>query len=245
VLLIGAGVSSTDIARECTPFAKKIYQSSRGGRFDLPPTFLPEGAERVAGVSSFEMPGKNQTATVNLVDGTILEGIDRIIIATGYLMTLPFLPDHQDDLMPVEDANDQVLVTDGSQYHNLHKDIFYIPDTTLAFVGVPAYSATFTFFEYQAIAVDAVFSQRAKLPSTSQMRAEYQDKVKAKGFGRAFHSVRDEEVEYVKDLVCFVNSNIKPGTGRRIEAHTEAWIAERKLLSLKLKDRFESTRKDA
>jgi hypothetical protein len=46
-------------------------------------------------------------------------------------------------------------------------------------------------------------------------------------------------------LVCFVNSNIKPGTGRRIEAHTEAWIAERKLLSLKLKDRFESTRKDA
>lgn len=234
VLLIGAGVSSTDIAREITPFAKKIYQSSRGGQFDLPLGFLPEGTDRVADVASFEVPppSNNGLGAVTLTDGTVLH-VDRVVICTGYLMTVPFLPELVNDSIPVEAADEKVIVTDGTQYHNLHKDIFYIPDPTLAFVGVPAYSATFTFFEFQAIAVDAVFSRRAKLPPTSQLRAEYQAKVEKKGFGRAFHSVRDEEVEYVKELVDWINSTAEAAGAKKVESHSEQWIEERKLLVAK------------
>lgn len=195
---------------------------------------MPEGTDRVVGVSSFEVPTTKGggPGAVTLTDGTVLR-VDRVVICTGYLMTVPFLPELVNDSIPVEDADEKVIVTDGTQYHNLHKDIFYIPDPTLAFVGVPAYSATFTFFEFQAIAVDAVFSRRAKLPPTSQLRAEYQAKVEKKGYGRAFHSVKDEEVEYVKELVDWINSTTEATGAKTVEPHSEAWIAERKLLAEK------------
>lgn len=58
VLLIGAGVSSLDIAREISTTAKSIYQVSRGGIFDLPTSFLPPGATRISGeVRAFENNG--------------------------------------------------------------------------------------------------------------------------------------------------------------------------------------------
>lgn len=185
-------------------------------------------------MASFEVPppSNNGLGAVTLTDGTVLH-VDRVVICTGYLMTVPFLPELVNDSIPVEAADEKVIVTDGTQYHNLHKDIFYIPDPTLAFVGVPAYSATFTFFEFQAIAVDAVFSRRAKLPPTSQLRAEYQAKVEKKGFGRAFHSVRDEEVEYVKELVDWINSTAEAAGAKKVESHSEQWIEERKLLVAK------------
>jgi hypothetical protein len=83
---------------------------------------------------------------VHLKSGQKLCGIDGIIICTGYHITLPFLQEYHDDETSPADANETVLVTDGTQVHNLHKDIFYIPDPTLVFVGVPYYTATFTLF---------------------------------------------------------------------------------------------------
>lgn len=227
-------MSSTDIAREATPSAKKIYQSSRGGAFDLPLGFLPDGTNRVAGVASFEPPSPGASAgIVNLTDGTSIPGIDRVVICTGYLMTVPFIPELTDDSTPVEDATETVLVTDGSQYHNLHKDIFYIPDPSLAFVGVPAYTATFSFFEYQAVAVDAVFAQRVQLAPTSQLRAEYRAKVAEKGFGRAFHSMRNEEINHVRELMDWVNSTAEATGRKKVEPHDAGWVAERGLLQQK------------
>ncbi len=130
VLIIGAGVSSTDIARESYHGAKHIYQSSRGGTFDAPIEWLPPKTDRVAGISNFESPVEGQTTpgSVTLTDGTILTGIDKVIIATGYLFSLPFLPELHDDSLKPAEANDSILVTDGSQIHNLHKDIFYVSD---------------------------------------------------------------------------------------------------------------------
>ncbi|TIA31173.1 dimethylaniline monooxygenase, partial [Aureobasidium pullulans] len=53
VLVIGAGVSSTDICRELGSVAAKIWQSSRGGEYDLLPSMLPENCTRVGGIASF------------------------------------------------------------------------------------------------------------------------------------------------------------------------------------------------
>jgi lysine/ornithine N-monooxygenase len=111
--------------------------------------------------------------TVKLTDGRILTDIDRVVIATGYHITLPFLRYLHNDSLTPEEADETILVTDGSQVHNLHKDIFYIPDPTLAFVGIPFYSATFTLFEFQAIAVVKVFSGQVSLPTEEEQRQEY------------------------------------------------------------------------
>jgi hypothetical protein len=189
----------------------------------------------VAGIASFDIPSDRHPGTITLVDGTVLHDIDQVVICTGYLFSLPFLLELHDDLTPREKASDTILVTDGTQLHNLHKDIFYIPDPTLAFVGVPAYTATFTFFEFQAIAVAAVFSGRAWLPSKDEMRTEYEEKVKLKGFGRSFHSEKDSEVQYVKELLGWINGQAEVTGGQKYQGHSEEWLKEEKVKMVKLK----------
>lgn len=120
-----------------------------------------------------------------------------IVLCTGYQITLPFMQSYHSDGTPLEEADDRLLITDGSQVHNLHKDMFYMADPTLAFVGLPYYAFTFSVFDFQAITVAQVFSGAVELPSQKEMREEYEAKVKQVGLGRTFHSVHNKEEGYV------------------------------------------------
>jgi MFS transporter, ACS family, pantothenate transporter len=249
--LIGASVSSTDIAKELGPFAKIIYQSSRGGLFDLPATLLPENAHRIRGIESFNLSTQpkclesneildetqNIPQTVTLVDGTILDNIDRVLICTGYHCSFPFLKDYHQDSVRPEEVDETTLVTNGEQVHNLHKDIFYIPDPTLSFVGVPYHVATFTLFEFQAMAVAAVYSGKARLPEETAMRAEYEARVQKNGFGRGFNSLKGQDIQYADSLVNWINGDAKSDEGSRIEGHSKEWQAVYEDFLMKLKKR--------
>lgn len=255
VLLIGAGVSSTDIAREISTQAKNIYQVSRGGVFDLPTSFLPPGATRISGeISAFEVPptGEPQLrdalepipGRIVLKDGRVLTEIHRVIICTGYLMTLPFLQQYHSDNAPIHEADNTVLVTDGTQVHNLHKDIFYIPDPTLIFIGIPFFTATFTLFEFQAMVVAAVLTGNAKLPTADDMRQEYQRRLQEKGTGKRFHSLKDREVEYVNELLDWVNRDGTRVGAPLVEGHTKAWHAANVDRLEKMRQRMEDKARD-
>jgi MFS transporter, ACS family, pantothenate transporter len=236
VLLIGGGVSSTDIAREIGQYSKNIYQSTRNSTHDLPTSLLPGNAVRIGEITSFEVVEANDIGTttefepgslpliVNWGPTEQLTGIHHIIVCTGYHITLPFLRRfHHDDTLP-EDAGTTVLVTDGTQLHNLHKDIFYIPDPTLAFVGVAYYTATFTLFEFQAMVVATVFSGLAKMPSNDSMRMEYNERVVQKGYGRDFHSLKNTEETYVNNILAWVNAGRNGHGLSAIEGHTAIWL---------------------
>ena len=108
-------------------------------------------------------------------------------------------------------------------FHNLHRDIFYIPDPSLAFVGVPFFTATFTLFEFQAMIVAKVLAGLAHLPSERSMREEYEKRIEEKGLGKAFHSLRDREEEYVGELLGWVNSDLEGKGLGRLEGHTARW----------------------
>jgi cation diffusion facilitator CzcD-associated flavoprotein CzcO len=237
-LLVGGSVSSTDIARELGSSANRIYQSQRNGTFDLPAGMLPENGYRVDEVVSYDAPEPSQRsslsdsgaipATVTLKSGQKLCDIHHVILCTGYHLTLPFLSHLHSDTTAAEAADKNVLVTDGTQFHNLHKDIFYISDPTLAFVGVPFFTATFTLFEFQAMVVAKVFSGQAKLPSEKAMRLEYRNRVATKGYGKAFHSLRDREAEYVEELLAWINHDLEQAGKQRLLGHTPTWHAARK-----------------
>ena len=144
VLLIGAGVSSMDIARDLGQTARTVIQSSRGGPYDLPSHMLPDNGVRIGGVKSFEDsqsssvgPDGNVSITVNLQSGQQLCDVNQVIVCTGYHVSFPFMRQFHADGVAAAEADETCLVTNGQQTHNLHKDIFYIPDPTLAFVGVP------------------------------------------------------------------------------------------------------------
>lgn len=236
VLLIGGSVSATDIARELGPISGKTYQSNRNGTFDLSASMLPDNATRVNEVVSYNtLPLKIDPlqasvpipASVTLRSGEKICDIHHVIICTGYHLTVQFLPQLSSDTTPANAANNELLVTDGTQFHNLHKDIFYINDPTLIFVGVPFFTATFTLFEFQAMVVAKVLSGQAKLPSSEAMRQEYDDRVKAKGYGKAFHSLREKEHEYVNELLAWVNKDLVEIGQEPLEGHTATWHAAR------------------
>ncbi|KAJ5256798.1 hypothetical protein N7478_012902 [Penicillium angulare] len=233
VLLIGGGVSAMDIAREISSVCQTIYQSTRNGAFDVPASTLPQNVSRIGEIAEFKIhapiPDTDQDLpiTAKTKSGSTIHNIDRIILCTGYQMTLPFLPQYNDNSKTVTAANDTVLVTDGTQFHNLHRDIFYISDPTLAFVGIPFYTATFTLFEFQAIAVAEFFSGNIELPSEKDLRLEYQEKLFTKGNGRSFHSLKGEEENYVKLLLGWVNEERNHNGLPTIEGHTESWVKAR------------------
>ncbi|KAL9112348.1 MAG: hypothetical protein Q9227_003466 [Pyrenula ochraceoflavens] len=243
LLLIGAGVSSCDIAKECGPHAKHIYQSSRGGALDLPTSFLPPNALRIPSIKRFDSfpahtaPLDSATspipATVTLSTSNADElpcPIHTVILCTGYLRSYPFLRHLHADHLPASLASPETLVTsEGVTLHNCHKDIFYIPDPTLAFVGAKTHAATFTLFDFQAQVVARVWAGLAKLPSERVMREEYEGRVREKGVGgRDFHSFRGvgEEEGYVEGLVEWMNCELKEGE-ERMKGHTEEWHKER------------------
>ncbi|KAF1953933.1 pantothenate transporter [Byssothecium circinans] len=235
VLLIGASVSATDIARELAPFANTIYQSHRNGAFDLPASLLPENAVRVPEVVSFDDITEDVNAktlnrseplplTITLKTGQKLCNIHSIILCTGYHTTVPFLPRLHSDTTPPSLASNDVLVTDGLQLHNLHKDIFYIPDPSLLFIGAPYFTATFTLFEFQAMFAAKVVAGKVNLPSEQQMRDEYNEKVRKKGYGKEFHSLRGEEEGYVDGLFEWANRELENGGWEeRLKGHGQKW----------------------
>lgn len=252
--MIGAGVSSTDICRELGGVANKVWQSSRGGEYDLLPSMLPDNCTRIGAIAGFSP----LTSVAELRDEDALPGcvvlssidtitnIHHIILATGYHMSYPFLSHlHADNSLPNQ-ASETTLVTTGQVTHNLHKDIFYIPDPTLAFIGVPYHVATFSLFEFQAMAVAAVFAGSANLPSEKEMREEYEERVKRKGVGRKLHSLKDDEGEivYAREMMAIVNQERKEED--KVEGHTKEWFEayRRRLVRMQERRGWTSTRKE-
>lgn len=86
----------------------------------------------------------------------------------------PFLgPVLQQRDTAMQDADETVVTTaDGRAAHNLHEDIFYIPDPSLAFIGVSTFASTFSLYDFQAQVLAAVFSGKVRLPPMAEMRAE-------------------------------------------------------------------------
>ena len=237
VLTIGAGASGLDITKELITVASKVFHSSRQGQFDVPASMFPEETIEIGEVEAFELDGPDYVATERKLDdseplpitvrfksGEQIRGIDQIILCTGYHMTLPFLSHlHQDDAIATE-ANEHVLVTDGTQMHNLHKDIFYMPDPSLIFVGVPFYTVTFMLFEYQAMVVAAFLASKISLPSLEEMREEYNEKLEKKGAGKQFNSLKGKDVEYVNELLAWANSQLAKKGEPELAGPTKEWL---------------------
>ncbi|RFU25455.1 hypothetical protein B7463_g10880, partial [Scytalidium lignicola] len=247
ILLIGGSTSSSDIAKELEGISKQTYQSTRNGLFDHPASMLPPNAKRVGEIASFSSdsntsinPTDSIPGSVTLHDGTIITEIDNVIVCTGYHMTYPFLhplPRYHNDLLSNTTTDPNILVTDGQQTHNLHKDIFYIPDPTLAFIGVPYYTATFSLFDFQATALAAIFSGKAPLPIEQEMRTEYEARVKAKGSGRIFHSLMGKDAEYVDELFGSINPWIVKAGGEPLKGHNDKWKLQYEELREKMAER--------
>ncbi|KAJ7171289.1 FAD/NAD-P-binding domain-containing protein [Mycena filopes] len=162
VLIVGASVSATDIARSIAPFTRQLFASVRPNKYrdayGLDIAFhFPDEAKIVPEIASFTpLSGTANGISdgkITLVDGTVLSGIDEIILATGYRGNT-FLPN-----MP----NPRELP--------LHWTGHYIPDPTLAYTLT---ALPWIHGRYQSYALAKVWTGKARLPSRAQMWADFE-----------------------------------------------------------------------
>ncbi|KAF7333154.1 Dimethylaniline monooxygenase [Mycena venus] len=160
VLIVGASVSASEIARDVSPFVHRIIASVRPPKVPRPPRLrslsrFPNITEFVPEIASFE-PLKTQadgirSGRIHLINGSILQGIDEIILATGY-RSHALYPHNISTRRP----------------ENISWTGHYIPDPTLAFtIGRP-----WTMGRYQSYGLAKVWEGSAPLPPPEQMPEE-------------------------------------------------------------------------
>jgi hypothetical protein len=155
-----------------------------------------------------------------------------------YQYSYPFLPQYHAD-GATDKSKSSLLVTDGSGVLNLYRDIFFIPDPTLAFLGLSVNVSAFSCFEYQALAAAHVFAQQARIPDKAALREAYDNMVATKGEGKFSHYLgREGERIYVAETVKWLNDHADKFGGKHIKGHSEAWIAAQQNLPTFLAEKY-------
>ncbi|KAJ7617388.1 FAD/NAD-P-binding domain-containing protein [Roridomyces roridus] len=161
VLIVGAAVSATEIARTIAPVTDRLFASvrlnPRRDAYGLDIMFsFPNKTEIVREISSFEPLGDVdqgiKKGVIRLVDGSSLTGIDEIILATGYRRNT-FLPD----------------LVDSKAMNDVYWTGHYIHDPTFAYATARAWIEG----RYQTTAFARVWAGKARLPSREKMLSDY------------------------------------------------------------------------
>ena len=131
------------------------------------------------------------------------------------------------------------LVTDGSSVHHLYRDVFYLPDPTLAFVGLSINTSAFSFFEYQSIAIARVWARRAALPNFARRWASYDQKLAETGGGVWMHFLgREGERKYVGETVDWLNRDAQWSGAPAVQGHSEEWLRESDSTTARMAKRY-------
>jgi len=189
----------------------------------LPPnvTLVPE-IKRFLPIDSQFNEGR-----VELVNGTIISGIDHIIFGTGYRYTFPFLPQYHNSSVGLNDTvplgTTQPIVTDGTYLRSLYLDTFYIDDPTLAFINVNFGMQSFVYAEFLSLAIAKVWAGKADFPSTTELWRRYDEVVKDRGgYGKHFQYLgTDRTRDAVRFFQGWLNAAAVKYGGRMIDGLSE------------------------
>jgi cation diffusion facilitator CzcD-associated flavoprotein CzcO len=154
VVVVGNSASGMDIAAQINRVCR--HRLLLSVESETPPDNLAFiGAEEVPPIEQF----LSEERGVRFKGGRTETDIDRIMFATGYLFSLPFLT----SLSPP-------LVTNGRKVHGLYKDLIHIDHPTLVFVGLPIKVVPFPLAESQAALFTRIWANQIDLPSKEDMR---------------------------------------------------------------------------
>jgi len=218
VLVVGAGISGSDIAAHLAPHARApLLLSSRAAAPsspDAPPPPATPGITPVPEIASFDPRDRS----VRFVDGSREADIDRVIFCTGYLFSYPFLR-----------ALSPPVVSDGARTQALWQHLFYHPAPTLAFLTLPSRVVPAAVAEAQSAVVARFLAGRLALPARAAREAWEVARVREVGAGRAFHVLGfPADSAYIAEL-CGMADGADGVGGKRARAFgaRERWLRER------------------
>lgn len=188
ILIVGNSASGADLAYQlATVLDKKIYKSVRSANN------LPLGKdERIVDVADI-LKFNCETGLVELVDGTTIPDVTKIIFATGYLKSLPFFKDINE--------SDHPLISDGQMVHGLWRQVLSIYHPGIAVIGLPRFVLPTRLSETQGAWLARAWSGRIPLPSKEEMVEWEKKRLEKCGNSKSFHDLKfPDDVIYSNKL---------------------------------------------
>eukprot|EP00793_Prasinoderma_coloniale_P001785 PRCOL_00003591-RA len=164
VVVVGAGASGEDIAREVASVAECVHLSARSWK-QLLPGFVPSPDDAPIGAHKNvyrrgDVVALHADGSVDFECGARAPRADIVLMCTGYTYAFPFL----------EGAN--AVAVEDNRVGPLYEHMFTPAlGASLSFIGLPWRVVPFPQFELQAKRIAAALSGRAPLPAGSEMAA--------------------------------------------------------------------------
>ena len=206
MLVVGNSASGHDVAADLVSVAQPPVYVSRRHRSKWEGDEPPPGVDWKPTIKSFQRGG-----SILFDDGSLLQDVDAVIYCTGYKPSFPFWNEKTNG-GPLWDYKDGRLL--GNFQHT-----FLRRHPTVGIVGLPR-TLTFRSFEYQAIALARLWSNRNAFPLPSVQEQERWEVERARTVrerGVKFHDVpweNGETHEYLGFLFNFAGLSTLTGHGR-------------------------------
>ncbi|KAJ3794209.1 FAD/NAD-P-binding domain-containing protein [Lentinula aff. detonsa] len=221
VLVVGVGTSGSEIARDIAPVANKVYASHKEyADWDTLHPFqrrsfrrFPQETEFLPQISHFEplssLDNGIKDGKIVLVNGTVLENIDEIILATGYKRSNPFHLSVLNETFGIDSLPPPSDVFTGPALKFVHWTGHFIPDPTLAFSTIRPWTAG----QYQYYGQAKVWEGTAHLPNEAEMWAQY-NSTRYTFFRGLFGTGPSEAI--VRQYVTWLNNESLENGGRLV-----------------------------
>lgn len=221
--MVGGSVSAVDLVAELAPLVQgPIYLSQRGRNPLFEEGFNVDG---VVTKPSIRQINPHNGGVIEFEDGSTVENFDRVIFATGYRLSYPFLtPDP---------------VTPQNRLAGYYQHIFNFEDPSLAIVGQVKAALSFRVYEYQAVAVARFLAGRSgQLPSVDDQRDWETKRLKYKGPTNAFHAINPDFDEYFTWLKDFAGKPAQGTKGYELPAWDDKWPEQGLFAVVNLKNKY-------
>ncbi|KAH7017960.1 uncharacterized protein B0I36DRAFT_394475 [Microdochium trichocladiopsis] len=206
IVVVGNSASGRDVSLDVLKTARLPVVISQRSKSRWDGDQPPEGIEWKPIIKEFGTDGR-----ITFNDESYLDDVDIVVYCTGYKTSFPFWNEKANGRALWDYAENRLR---GCYWHTFLRDF-----PTIALVGVPR-TLTFRSFEYQAIAIARIWSNRNSTALPSLRDQEEWEKARAKrtrSEGKKFHDIpwdNGETTEYFDFLFKIAGLGTIHGAGR-------------------------------
>ena len=212
VLVVGGRSSATDLAREISTLANRVYVSDRNYQRDEDVKGEELGPRGnlfyIGGLDRVDVDG----STFVSKEGGRIEGVDVIVWCTGFLYDFPFLSASRETVQAEGDYEGEALfTTNGRKVQGLYEHLFSATDPSLSFVGLPFSIVPFPFFYVQALWIASTINGDSVLPPLEERLAwvdahEMDLRERNMNSDSKYHYLGDKQWEYNRRVAGYAFS---------------------------------------
>ncbi|SPO24723.1 related to FMO1 - flavin-containing monooxygenase [Ustilago trichophora] len=185
VVVVGNNNSANEVAAHLAPFnsvSHPVYRSSKTAPVDKCPSLPDERIKDVGMITNYQLVSNHRGSTLNLtlIDGSVIDNVDYVILGTGYGQKYPWLYVLTDAARSWNTGEVELLTPDHLQatrvpYMYNHALYSKSPRLTLAFVGLVISTMPFSFNDLISAWITAVWSGKiTSVPSSIPLRLKFE-----------------------------------------------------------------------